>query len=198
MELSANTFIQFGLTVAVATIFSLLVARFITPVMAAYLLKPLHHQPGAPSDWVTHYSKLLNGALHYRKTTLLVGCAVILGSVAIGTQLPTDFMPAEDKSASSLQVELPPGSNLNKTDLAVSTITNMLLKRPEVKTAYAIVGAPDSDTNIEGEVRRALVNIQLVPRKARKLDVNAFEQSMLKELAEIPNIRTSFPQRKWK
>jgi HAE1 family hydrophobic/amphiphilic exporter-1 len=185
-------FIQFGLTVAVATIFSLLVARFITPVMAAYLLKPLEHQSNIPSGWIPCYGKLLIRALHYRKTMLLIGGAVILGSIIIGTQLPTDFMPAEDKSASILQVELPPGSNLNKTDLAVSTITNMLLQRPEVRTAYAIVGAPDSDTNIEGEVRRALVNIQLVPRKERKLDANAFEQSMLKELLEIPNIRTSF------
>jgi len=185
-------FIQFGLTVAVATIFSLLVARFITPVMAAYLLKPLHHPSNLASGWITYYSKLLNSALHYRKTMLLIGCVIIFGSIVIGTELPTDFMPAEDKSASSLQVELPPGSNLNKTDLAVSTITNILLKRPEVKTAYAIVGAPDSDTNIEGEVRRALVNIQLVPRKERRLDVNAFEQNMLKELADIPNIRTSF------
>ncbi|BCM24120.1 efflux RND transporter permease subunit [Methyloradius palustris] len=185
-------FIQFGLTVAVATIFSLLVARFITPVMAAYLLKPLHHQSNTSGGWLIYYSKLLNSALHYRKTMLLIGGAVVFGSIAIGTQLPTDFMPAEDKSASSLQVELPPGSNLNKTDQVVSTITNMLLKRPEVKTAYAIVGAPDSDTNIEGEVRRALVNIQLIPRKERKLDVNAFEQSMLKALADIPNVRTSF------
>lgn len=184
-------FIQFGLTVAVATIFSLFVARLITPVLSAYFLKPqtkMHEQP----SWLASYIGCVHKSLANRPITLFIGLLIVLGTIYLATQLPTDFMPNEDKSQSTLQVELAPGSKIANTDAVVTTLTNLLRQKPEVKSVYAIIGGADSETNVEGEVRKAKLLIQLVAPSQRKLSAQEFEQSIASDLSQIPNARMSF------
>lgn len=184
-------FIQFGLTVAVATIFSLFVARLITPVLSAYFLQAQIEAQSQPS-WLARYLSWVQKSLTNRPTTLLIGMFIILGTIYLATQLPTDFMPNEDKSQSTLQVELAPGSKITDTDAVVSTLTNLLRQKPEVKSVYAIIGGADSETNVEGEVRKAKLLIQLVAPAERKLSAQEFEQSISSNLSQIPNARMSF------
>lgn len=184
-------FIQFGLTVAVATIFSLFVARLITPVLSAYFLQAQIEAQSQPS-WLSRYLSWVQKSLTNRPTTLLIGMFIILGTIYLATQLPTDFMPNEDKSQSTLQVELAPGSKITDTDAVVSTLTNLLRQKPEVKSVYAIIGGADSETNVEGEVRKAKLLIQLVAPAERKLSAQEFEQSISSDLSQIPNARMSF------
>lgn len=184
-------FIQFGLTVAVATIFSLFVARLITPVLSAYFLKPQTETHVQPS-WLASYINWVQKSLANRPTTLFIGMLIILGTIYLATQLPTDFMPNEDKSQSTLQVELAPGSKIANTDAVVTTLTNLLRQKPEVKSVYAIIGGADLETNVEGEVRKAKLLIQLVAPSKRKLSAQEFEQSMASDLSKIPNARMSF------
>ena len=183
-------FIQFGLTVAIATIFSLFVARFITPVLAAYFLKPFNEV--APSyQWMSKYRALLAQALAAPKTSLMIGLAVMALTILIATRLPTDFMPFEDKSQSTLQVELPAGTRIEETDRVLGLMTTALLKKPEVQSVYTLAGGADVDTNIDGEVRRATVQIRLKPRSERQNDVKSFEQTILQDFTHIPNARIS-------
>ncbi|MCE9633526.1 MAG: efflux RND transporter permease subunit [Methylophilales bacterium] len=189
-------FFQFGLTVAVATLFSLVVARLITPVLAAYFLKPNKQAlPHLPS-WIATYRSLLEFALRRRKVMLLAAAGVLLATYAMINFIPTGFLPAEDKGQSLLQVELPPGSRLADTDKVVGQLTDILMQQPQVKTVYALVGGADSDTNVEGDVRRARLTIQLIPRKQRDMDVREFEQKVLASLARIPNARVHFVNEK--
>jgi HAE1 family hydrophobic/amphiphilic exporter-1 len=184
-------FIQFGLTVAVATIFSLFVARLITPVLSAYFLQAqikTHSQP----SWLASYLIWVQKSLTNRPTTLLIGMFIILGTLYLATQLPTDFMPNEDKSQSTLQVELAPGSKITDTDAVVSTLTNLIRQKPEVKSVYAIIGGADSETNVEGEIRKAKLLIQLVAPAERQSSAQEFEQSISSDLSKIPNVRMSF------
>ncbi len=190
-------FTQFGITVAVATIFSLLVARLITPVLAAYFLKPIinmNTQSNAEvtPKWMEKYLKALEKALIHRKSMVLFGAVIVISSFAIGAWLPTDFMPTEDKSQSMLQVQLPPGSRLADTDIATRALSDILLRQPEVKSVYALIGGADSETNIDGEIRQATLSIQLQPRHQRSLGIQSFEQLMLKKLSVVPNIRIGF------
>lgn len=184
-------FIQFGLTVAVATIFSLFVARLITPVLSAYFLKPQTETHTQPS-WLASYISWVQKSLANRPTTLFIGMLIVLGTIYLATQLPTDFMPNEDKSQSTLQVELAPGSKIANTDAVVTILTDLLRQKPEVKSVYAIIGGADLETNVEGEVRKAKLLIQLVAPSQRKLSAQEFEQSMASDLSKIPNARMSF------
>lgn len=183
-------FIQFGLTVAIATIFSLLVARFITPVLAAYFLKPFDERH-APISWMANYRQWLLRALAYPKTSILVSIVFMAVTVLIASRLPTDFMPFEDKSQSTFQVELPAGSRIEQTDQVLGVITDILSKKPEVQSVYTLAGGADVDTNIDGEVHRASVLVQLKPRSQRREDVKSFEQTILHDFANIQNARIS-------
>ena len=181
-------FIQFGLTVAIATIFSLFVARFITPVLAAYFLKPFD-EVEVSSTWMQRYRSLLGKALAAPKQTVLLAFGIMGLTVLMATYLPTDFMPFEDKSQSTLQVELPAGTRIEETDRVLMLITDALRKRPEVASVYTLAGGADVDTNIDGEVRRASVQIRLKPRAQRDVDVRAFEQGVVQDFTHIPNAR---------
>ena len=181
-------FIQFGLTVAIATIFSLFVARFITPVLAAYFLRPFD-EVTPHSVWMDKYRILLNRALAAPKQSALLALGVMAVTVLIACYLPTDFMPFEDKSQTTLQVELPAGARIEETDRILMLITEALRKKPEVQSVYTLAGGANVDTNIDGEVRRATVQIRLKPLAQRKVDVRAFEQTVLQDFSHIPNAR---------
>ena len=181
-------FIQFGLTVAIATIFSLFVARFITPVLAAYFLRPFD-EVTPHSVWMDKYRIFLNRALAAPKQSALLALGVMAVTVIIACYLPTDFMPFEDKSQTTLQVELPAGARIEETDRILMLITEALRKKPEVQSVYTLAGGANVDTNIDGEVRRATVQIRLKPRAQREVDVRTFEQTVLQDFSHIPNAR---------
>jgi len=183
-------FIQFGLTVAIATIFSLFVARFITPLLAAYFLKPFD-ESYSPSLWMETYRGFLEHALAKPKTSIVVAIGIMAVTVMIASRLPTDFMPFEDKAQSTFQVEMPAGSPIEETDHVLGLMTEILRKKPEVKSVYTLAGGADIDTNVDGEVRRALVLVSLKPKSERRVDIKSFEQTILEDFVSIPNTRIS-------
>src|SRR5690606_18602701 len=110
-------FKQFGLTVAIAVLISLAVARLLTPLMAAYLLQPTgaaHHDAGA-SRLGRWYLGVLGWTLDHRKTTFALVAAIFAGSIYLMTLLPTGFLPDGDSNLSQVNVKLAPGSQLNET-----------------------------------------------------------------------------------
>lgn len=184
-------FTQFGLTVAVATFFSLVVARLITPVLAAYFLNPTTHVHQEP-HWLQCYRTLLQSVLRRRALTVVAGVLILGASVMMVLWLPTDFLPPEDKAQSVLQVELPAGARLTDTDAVVRQLTDIFLQQPEVQTVYSWVGGKDTETNLDGQVRRATLTVRLVPASERQFGLQAFERSMLSKLSAVPNVRISF------
>ena len=184
-------FSQFGITIAVATFFSLVVARLITPVLAAYFLKPVTEVTQEPA-WITAYLHLLESTLKNRKKVMCYAGFILACTTAIAIWLPTEFMAEEDKSQSTLQVELPPGARLADTNAAVTDLITLILKQQEVKSVYALVGGADSETNVEGEIRQATLTLTLKPRSERAESIKSFEQKMLKVLADVPNVRIGF------
>jgi HAE1 family hydrophobic/amphiphilic exporter-1 len=184
-------FSQFGITIAVATFFSLVVARLITPVLAAYFLKPLKEIAHEPA-WIASYLQLLERALKNRKKMVYFAGLIFACTLIIVNWLPTEFMAEEDKSQSTLQVELPPGARLADTHAAVTDLTTLLLKQPGVKSVYALVGGADSETNVAGEIRQATLTIGLKPPSERPQNIKLFEQHMLKVLSNVPNVRIGF------
>ena len=113
--IAGQYFKQFGLTVAVAVFFSLLVARLITPMLAAYFLRGHGHAEPKPGLVMRGYLRLLTVTLRLRWLTLLGGIAFFAGSIyAIGF-LPAGFIPKEDASRIVFSLELPPGSRLEDT-----------------------------------------------------------------------------------
>ena len=112
----------------------------------------------------------------------------------IAGALPYGFLPTNDLSRSVLLVELPPGSTIADTAATVNRITALLKKRPEVRSVYAVGGATGTSglSVTAGEVRKATIVIELVPRSNRSHDQKAFERDMRAALGAVPDIRYSF------
>jgi hydrophobe/amphiphile efflux-1 (HAE1) family protein len=180
-------FRQFGLTVAAAVFFSLLVARLITPVIAAFTLRPdslkVHHD-GPIMTW---YLDFVGKCIRHRWRTLAGGTTFFALSILALSFVPQSFIPQGDFSNSQLQIELPPGVRLEDTAAVSAAAYRIIAKHPEVTSVVEQIGGGDGD-----EVRNATLYISLVPRKQRELRQQDWEKKMMQELKQIPDARMNF------
>ncbi|MGK9236416.1 efflux RND transporter permease subunit [Inquilinus limosus] len=157
-------FIQFGLTVAVSAFFSLLVARLITPVMAAYLMRPTDigddRHGRADSDVMRLYTALLGITTRRRYATLLAALGCLAVSVYVMAQIPGSFIPPEDDSRINLAVELPPGAMLEDTERTTTALYDRIKDIDGIESVLVLGGAsPRGDL----ELRLATVKVLLEP-----------------------------------
>ncbi len=183
---SGQYFKQFGLTVATAVFISLLVARLITPVLAAYALRgdslPVH---AADGPVMTRYLSTLRWCVANRWKTIAAGSAFFAISVALLAVIPVDFVPPEDFSSSELDIELPPGGTLEDTSRVSAAAAAILRKSPEVTNVVEFVGDGS-------EIRNANLYISLVPRADRSMSQKQWEQQMMPVLSQVPDGHLSF------
>ncbi|CAN7742343.1 efflux RND transporter permease subunit [Bradyrhizobium sp. LjRoot220] len=189
--IAGQFFKQFGITVSVQVFFSLLAARFVTPVLAAYFLKDHPHEDPPPGRLLQAYTKLVTWSVRHYFVTVLVGFGIFAASIWSITLLPQGFLPAQDTARSLLAMELPPGSQLAYTEKVTEEIVQRLRKRPEIKSIFVDGGRVPPGTQ---EVRRAALIINYTPKKDRD---SAHTQRLLeldisKELENIPDIRFWF------
>ncbi len=180
-------FIQFGFTVAVAVFMSLLVARLISPLLAAYLLKPHAGLRGADGPLMDWYLRALRWSVEHRVRTLVAGLVIFAASVAGLALIPKTFAPDGDYSSSTLHVELPPGVLLQQTADASAQAYRILRRHPEVRNVVESIGEDE-----DGEVRSGNLYIQLVPPSQRKLSQKQWEAELTRELRVIPDARLTF------
>lgn len=178
-------FKQFGLTVAVSVLFSLLVARLITPMLAAYFLRGGHHG-AAPRDGpvLGALMAVLRWTLRHRALTLLLGLAVFAGSIWSATLLPTEFVPAQDVGRSQISIELPPGATVEDTAAAARLVSGRIAAVPEVRSVF--VNGGDSD------VTKAKLTVNYGPKEERARSSFAIEDELARELTDIPDMRLNF------
>ncbi len=159
-------FKQFGMTVAVAVAFSLLVARLITPMMAAYLMRDHKHIEPKEGLFLRGYMSLLRtlnwGPVIHRKprtdangnavqrhwqprimsyVTVALAGLIFYGSTVLTSYLPTGLFPKGDESRFVLQVELPPGSLLDDTLKTTDLLAAQIKKHPEVASVFVLGGS---------------------------------------------------------
>jgi hydrophobic/amphiphilic exporter-1 (mainly G- bacteria), HAE1 family len=184
-------FREFGITVSVAVMFSLFVARFITPVMAAYYLtEKAHHAPQRQlPKW---YSAILTGALNHRLIALFVGLAVFGGSLFIASQLPTGFTPTPNASIVYGSIEAAPGTTVSQMSERAIEVSEILKSDPDVASVFITAGNSGTGAELGGEVRSATATVILKPRKERALTSQEWETQMLPKLGKLPDLRVSF------
>jgi multidrug efflux pump subunit AcrB len=185
--ITGQYFKQFGLTVAAAVFFSLLVARLITPVLAAYTLKSdriAEHTDGPVMAW---YQRTLQWCALHRWKTVGAGFAFfVLSIVGFATLVPFSFIPEADFGTATLTIELPPGVRLEDTANATAAAYRIIARQPEVRDVVELVGSSD-----EG-VRQAEVDIALVPKSERRVTQREWEDRVYQDLKAIPDAQMHF------
>jgi multidrug efflux pump subunit AcrB len=182
-------FKQFGLTVAIQVMFSLLCARLITPMLAAYFMRSHVHEEKEGGRVMTFYTRLVSWSVRHSFATVIIGLTLFALSIWSVRLLPSGFMPEQDVGRSLLAVELPSGSQLAETEALTDEIVRRLQRRREVKSVFVDGGRIPPATV---EVRKAALTINLVPRPERVLSQRQAELEIGREMASIPDIRYWF------
>jgi multidrug efflux pump subunit AcrB len=182
-------FKQFGITVSVQVLFSLLCARLVTPMLAAYFLKPHQHEEKHDGPTMRLYTRLVTWSVRHRVITIALGFVLFGVALAGARLLPSGFMPASDTSRSLLAIELPPGSQLADNESVTDVIATRLRKRPEVESVFVDGGRVPP---ILTEVGKSALTINYVPKSKRSLSQQELEHAITQDLADIPDVRYWF------
>ncbi|WP_029008399.1 efflux RND transporter permease subunit [Azospirillum halopraeferens] len=192
--LAGKFFVQFGWTSSIAVFFSLVVARMLTPMMAAHLLKP-PARPHAEPFWMPAYLKAARCAFTHKGATL-----AIVGLFGLASAMPLlsgaikgDFMPAGDLSRIRITVELPPGSTYGRTLATAEEVRRAVAGHPQVTSVFTAIGSGGASDNPVGgvaEARMATLTVNLTPRKDRPgLTRQDIERDMRDSLRDVAGAR---------
>ena len=186
-------FKQFGWTAVLAVLASLVVARLLTPMMAAYILKPLPHKEEKDSWLMTRYLRVMRWCLKHRGITAIASALFFVGSIALVPLLPTGFVPAADRAQTQINLELPPGSTLAETQAVAAMARNAAMQIPGIRGVFSSVGGGSSgDAFAPGaaaEARRAVLTLTTVHRTERKESMAGLETQLRHKLDAIPGAR---------
>jgi multidrug efflux pump subunit AcrB len=191
--IAGKFFKQFGWTASLAVFASLVVARMLTPMMAAYMLRPISGEYREPR-WLSMYMRAVRWSLVHRFATLALATLFFFGSVALIPLLPTGFIPPDDNSQTQVYLELPPGSTLEQTKAAAEWARAAVMNVAHVKSVYTTIGAGTAGTDPfapsgAAEARKATLTILLAERGARPRK-QPIENDIRTALEPLPGVRT--------
>lgn len=190
--IAGKFFKQFGWTAALAVVASLVVARVLTPMMAAYILKPIvgdHKEPG----WLKLYMRAAAWCLKHRVVTMIAATLFFIGSIALIPLLPTAFIPPDDNSQTQVYIELQPGSTLKQTEAAAEQARQLISKVAHVRSVYTTIGGGTAGADPfagsgAAETRKATLTVKLDERSERPRK-QGIENQMRTALAALPGAR---------
>jgi multidrug efflux pump subunit AcrB len=186
-------FKQFGWTASLAVFASLVVARVLTPMMAAYLMRPSKRAYTEPF-WMPAYLRCSSWCIRHRWLTSVGAGAFFVGSLMLIPLLPKGFIPPDDNSQTQVHLELPPGSTLSQSLQAAEAARALLQAIPEVQSVYTTIGAGNAGGDpfaAQGaaEVRKSTLTLQLSPRGQRPRK-QIIEAQIREVLGSLPGVRT--------
>jgi hydrophobe/amphiphile efflux-1 (HAE1) family protein len=187
--IAGQFFKQFGITVSVQVLFSLLAARLITPMLAAYFLRQHSIEEKPPGPVLRTYTRLVTWSVRHYFVTVMIGLTLFAASIWSMGLLSKGFMPDEDQSKSRLAIELPPGSRLSDTERVTEEIVKKLRSRPEVRSVFVDGGRVPKSPK---EIRRAALYINYAPKNQRAISQHELEVAIGRELDDIPDLRHWF------
>ncbi|RZU00088.1 multidrug efflux pump subunit AcrB [Advenella incenata] len=190
--IAGKFFKQFGWTAAMAVFASLVVARMLTPMMCAYILKGKKQVPKDPA-WMRLYMKWVDRSLRHRWVTVFIAGLFFVGSIVVIPLLPTGFMPADDLSQTQVYVEMQPGTPLAQTEKTAERVRQLVMENPSVRSVYTSIGggAAGGDPFAGGqtqEERKATLTVLLQPRNERAVK-QEIEADIRRRLEVVPGVR---------
>ncbi|UWU24614.1 efflux RND transporter permease subunit (plasmid) [Rhizobium sp. CB3060] len=187
-------FRQFGITAAVAVVASLVVARLLTPMMAAYFMKA-HPSEQKDGRIMRVYMAVAKAALNHRKTTVVVTAVVVALSLATIPLLKSGFLPASDDARAQITLTMQPGATIEQTDAMTRKAADIAGKLRDVTHVFSSVGSTSSgggpDTSTTSDVGSATIVVVLTPIDERDRKQSEIENDIRQALSVLPGVRVA-------
>ncbi|MBB4480738.1 efflux RND transporter permease subunit [Rhizobium etli] len=185
-------FRQFGITAAVAVLASLVVARLLTPMMAAYFMKA-HPTEEKDGRIMRAYISIVKAAMNRRKTTVAVTAVVVALSLATIPLLKSGFLPASDDARTQITLTMQPGATVEQTDATARRAADIIGKLPDVTHVFSAVGSTSSgggpDASTTSDVGSATIVAVLPPIDERDRKQSEIESDIRQALSVLPGVR---------
>jgi multidrug efflux pump len=147
-----NIYRQFSAVMVSSIAFSAFLALSLTPALCATLLKPVEaghaHAKTGFYGWFNRgfsrtakgYESVVSRLLKKAGRYLVIYAAIIAAVGVIYVRLPTSFLPGEDQGNILVNVQLPPGATLARTQSVMEQVEGYILKQPEVQGMVSVLG----------------------------------------------------------
>jgi multidrug efflux pump subunit AcrB len=185
-------FRQFGITAAVAVLASLVVARLLTPMMAAYFMKAY---PSEEKDGriMRTYMRVAKAALNYRKTTVAITVVIVALSLSTIPFLKSGFLPASDDARTQITLTMQPGSTIQQTAAMTRKAADIVGVLPDVTHVFSSVGSSSSgggiDSSSTSDVASSTIVVVLTPISERDRKQSEIENDIRQALSVLPGVR---------
>ncbi|MDK4715212.1 efflux RND transporter permease subunit [Rhizobium sp. CNPSo 4039] len=185
-------FRQFGITAAVAVLASLVVARLLTPMMAAYFMKA---SPSEEKDGriMRTYMRIAKAALNYRKTTVAITVVIVGLSLSTIPFLKSGFLPASDDARTQITLTMQPGSTIQQTAAMTRRAADIIGELPDVTHVFSSVGSSSSgggiDSSSTSDVASSTIVVVVTPISQRDRKQSEIENNIRQALSALPGVR---------
>ena len=182
-------FKQFGWTAAIAVFSSLVVARCVTPLLAARWMKD-HDVPSTDPWWLQQYMKIVHYTTVNNKKTIVGAILFFILSISMIPLLKTGFIPAGNTSQTQVVMELEPGTLYEDALRQVQKADAIIRENPHVIQVYSAIGAGSlgREGGVNTDTRKAALNVTLKPLNERPLR-SEIENQMREALKVIPGAK---------
>ena len=177
--ISGQFFRNFGYTVVLAVLMSLLVARMITPLMAAYFLRAHGEQAHAEGPTMRKYLDVLRWTLRHRWAAVVGGIAALVLTIAAFATLPMTFQPEQDVDTSRVRIGMPPGTTLAQTQEVAGKAAELIAQHPDVDKVFERVFTSAGFVNVKYKKNREKKSFEI-------------ERELNPKLAQIPDAQVNF------
>ncbi|MBV8682394.1 MAG: efflux RND transporter permease subunit, partial [Caulobacteraceae bacterium] len=174
-------------------LFSLVVARLLTPLLAAYLLTPKVAKIRKPLP--RYYTRTLTWAIDHRIYAVLIGAAVFVASMLLFVPLKKGVQPESNPNYYYINIQAPPGTTLADMRRTVGQVDALLARQPETEDVFAQVGGGGISSGPGGMVNSSGVNngtVLAILKPNRKAKVAQIRDRLRPYLRQIPDVRLSF------
>lgn len=185
-------FKEFGLTIAFATIFSIIVAFTLTPALASRMLK---ERKGGAIKGMNRMQKSYLGVLTFCMNKRYVPVIIILllfaSAMVVIKKVPSEYVPASDQGELYVIYELPSYAALDDTNRVSLDVEKLVSAIPEVSTYITVVGSKITRGSLEGQsqARYGYTSVRLVEFENRKRSTEEIVRLLRRQVAGIPDSR---------
>ncbi len=192
--ISGRLYLQFGVTISIAVVFSMINALTMSPALCALLLRPRSEHGNSWAKWFDRFIKtstdryvgVARSIIRKGVMAMLVFAALTISSLLILRTLPTGFLPDEDEGSFFVNIRLPDGATLGRTNQVMSQVSQILKSTPGVQDYVSVAGYSMLDGAIVPNGGICFVNLQpWAQRKAATLHVSSLIQGVQMRLFGI-------------
>jgi HAE1 family hydrophobic/amphiphilic exporter-1 len=199
-------FSEFGITIVVSTLLSLFVSFTLTPLLASRWMRIIEHVKGGWMQKITdgleawqnrlgeRYRKILAWSLDHRRTIVTISTILLLISIAfipLGL-IGTEFLSDPDRGDFAVNIDLPLGTTIEKTDQAIKKIEQIIASVPEVQRYLSTVGRQQTQWKTAEQSNVGQVQVKLIDKLKRRRGTKEVIVDIQRRIAAVPGVTSGF------